>query len=137
LQIDARKHDLVQHSCEALVRDLSPWVSDVVDTLSTLQHLDMVITCESALAHMSGAIGLETWIPYAYHAHDYRLGHDGSAMLWYGKTHRLFKQGRDFRWQPVFEDIAKALQEKVDGLAKQAGKVGERNGPRKVAIRQS
>lgn len=135
LQMDEHKQDLVSYCCESLVRDLSPWVSDVVDTVSILQHLDLVITVESALAHIAGAIGKEVWIPYSFHAHDYRLGHDGSAMLWYGKTHRLFRQDRDMRWDKVFERITKALQEKVDGLSSQAGEVGARHGPRAVASR--
>jgi len=133
LQMDDHKKDLVDFCCESLVRDLQPWVSDVVDTVSILQHLDLVITCESALAHIAGVIGKEVWIPYSYHAHDYRLGHTGEDMLWYGKTHRLFLQDRDMRWDKTFERITKALQEKVDGLAKQTGKVGARDGSRKVA----
>lgn len=135
LQMDDNKKDLVDFCCESLVRDLSPWVSDVVDTVSILQHLDLVITAESALAHIAGAIGKEVWIPYSYHAHDYRLGHTGEDMLWYKDTHRLFRQDRDMRWDKVFNRITMALQEKVDGLAKQTGKVGERVRPRPMAVR--
>ncbi len=114
LQMDERKQDLNNFACEALVRDMSGWASDAVGTVSVLQHLDMVITCESFLAHVAGAIGKEVWIPYAYHAHDYRLGHDGKSMLWYAKTHRLFIQDRDMRWDKVFNRIALALREKVN-----------------------
>jgi hypothetical protein len=133
LQVDERRKELVNYGSEALIRDLSPWISDVVDTVSILQHLDLVITCESALAHIAGAIGKEVWIPYSFHAHDYRLGHDGEAMLWYGKTHRLFKQGRDFRWQPVFDAVIEALREKVDAIGRETGKAGEETRRRPLA----
>jgi len=133
LQMDERKRDLGDFCCESLVRDMSGWVSDVVDTVAVMQHLDLIITCESALAHIAGSIGKEVWIPYSFHAHDYRLGHDGKSMLWYGKTHRLFIQDRDMRWDKVFQRIVLALREKVNGLAKQTGEVGKGHGPRKVA----
>ena len=138
LQLDDRKLDLGHFGAESLVRDMSGWVSDVVDTVAMLQHLDLVITCESALAHIAGAIGKEVWIPYSYHAHDYRLGHDGKSMLWYGKTHRLFIQDRDMRWDKVFARITTALQEKVDAASnadRETKKVVQRHGPRAVARR--
>jgi tetratricopeptide (TPR) repeat protein len=134
-QVDERRQELVQQSSEALIRDMSPWISDVTDTVSILQHLDLVVTCESALAHIAGCCGKEVWIPYSFHAHDYRYGHDGQSMLWYGKTHRLFKQGRDFRWQPMFDSIVEALREKVDAVNRETGKVGERTRPRALAGR--
>src|SRR5580700_2936824 len=130
LQKDERTRDLNDFCCESLVRDMSPWISDAVDTISVLQKLDLVICAESFLAHIGGAIGKEVWIPYSFHAHDYRLGHDGKSMLWYGKTHRLFLQDRDMRWDKVFQRITLALREKVNGLA-----VVDPQAKRKVAIR--
>jgi tetratricopeptide (TPR) repeat protein len=117
LQVEDGRQELINFSCESLVRDLSPWISDVTDTVSILQHLDLVITCESALAHIAGAIDKEVWIPYSFHAHDYRLGHDGEHMLWYTK-HRLFKQDRDHRWQSCFDRMIEALREEVDAKSK-------------------
>jgi len=125
LQIDDRKKDLSDSCCESLIRDLSPWVSDVTDTVAILQHLDLVITCESALAHIAGHVGKEVWIPYSFHAHDYRLGHGDGPMLWYGDTHRLFRQDRDMQWDRVFERIIVALREKIDAALRETGKVGQ------------
>lgn len=113
LQIDNHREEMLQNSCESLIRDLSPWVNDITDTCAILKHLDLVICCESSLAHIAGALGKEVWIPYAHHAHDYRLGHDGSAILWY-KHHRLFLQDRERKWEPVFANIVAALWEKIN-----------------------
>lgn len=112
LQTDQHKDDIGKVGAPALIRDLSPWIRDVVDTVSILQHLDMVISLESFLPHLCGTIGKEVWIPYSHHSHDYRIGHDGKDILWY-KTHRLFHQGRDYRWDPTFLDIADALRDRL------------------------
>jgi len=111
LQTDSHKDELAANGCYSLIRDLSPWVRDVVDTFSLLQHLDLVITCESALAHIAGALGKEVWIPYSDHAHDYRLGHNG-PILWY-TNHQLFLQGRERSWEACFKNIEIALQRKM------------------------
>ena len=111
LQTDSHKDELAANGCYSLIRDLSPWIRDVVDTFSLLQHLDLVITCELALAHIAGAIGKEVWIPYSDHAHDYRIGYDGTQQLWY--KHRIFMQGRDRRWETPFEAIADALRARL------------------------
>jgi hypothetical protein len=112
LQMDQRKDDIGKVGAYALIRDLSPWIRDVVDTVSILQHLDLVISLESFLPHLCGTIGKEVWIPYSFHSHDYRIGHDDSDILWY-KTHRLFHQGRNYDWIPVFDKIADALRERL------------------------
>jgi hypothetical protein len=112
MQCDDHRTALISTASECLIRDLSPWIQDITDTCAILQHLDMVICCESALAHIAGALDKETWIAYSNHAHDYRLGHDGTAILWY-KKHRLFTQGRDRSWETCFHKIIEALQEKV------------------------
>lgn len=116
LQVDAAKEDLHQRGCAPLIRDLSGYVRDVVDTVSLLQDLDMVITCESALGHIATAANKECWIPYSALGHDYRIGHnEGEDQLW--SKHRVFKQDlANPTWQPVFDRIVEALREKVDGL---------------------
>lgn len=116
LQVDGAKEDLHQRGCAPLIRDLSGFVSDVTSTLSILPHLDLVITCESALGHICSAIGKECWVPYSAMGHDYRLGHLGDDILW-SPNHRVFKQDLSEKsWQPVFERVIEALREKVDGL---------------------
>ena len=44
------------------ITDLSPFVSDMADTAAQLQQLDLVITVDSAVAHLAGALGIQTWI---------------------------------------------------------------------------
>lgn len=112
LQVDASKQQLHDQGCAAVIRDLSGYIRDVTDTVSLLQQLDLVITCESALGHICAAAGKECWIPYSYLGRDYRIGLDGSDRLWTPK-HRIFRQANDQDWKPVFGAIVDALRDRA------------------------
>ncbi len=116
LQVGPEAQDVVNVGAGMLVKDLSPYIRDVADTFSMLEHLDMVICIESSLAHMASTMDMECWIPYSWSGRDYRLGWNGSDILW-SPRHRTFNQLEGEGWQPVFDRIVEALKEKVDGLA--------------------
>jgi len=103
---------------------LAPYIRDVVDTVSILKQLDLVICCESALAHIAALAGAECWVPYSRLGKDYRLGSHGKHQLW--SNHRVFNQGEDMRWQPVFDDIALALEARVHAIDRAVGKKSAR-----------
>jgi hypothetical protein len=112
LQVGEGVDDLNNMGAGALVRPLSPYISDVCDTVSLLQNLDLVIGCESAVGHICSMVGKEFWMAYGYMAPDYRIGHDAKDVLW-APRHRVFKQGEDCRWEPVFERLVEALDKRV------------------------
>ncbi len=93
--------------------------------MALMQHLDLVITCESALGHIAAAAGRECWLPYSRLGTDYRLGCLGEDRLWTPR-HRVFKQGLDCKWEPVFAEIVEALREKVDGLGRETAETRKR-----------
>ncbi len=120
LQVGERSKDMHEGAaCAPIMRDMTQHIRDVADTISLVRELDLVICCESALGHIASAADVECWIPYSFSGRDYRIGPDGSDMIWTPK-HRIFQQGRDQQWQPVFDRIVEALKEKVDGVARQA-----------------
>lgn len=112
LQIGDRAKEMHDIGAAGLIRDLVPYVRDITDTLAILRDLDLVICCESALAHICAAADKECWLAYSYLGRDYRLGVDGKDMLW-SPNHRVFRQGKDLNWYPVFLQIADELQEKM------------------------
>lgn len=112
LQVDGRSQELADAGASALVRDLKPYIRDVTDTLAILPHLDLVITVESALGHICGLAQTECWIPYSYAGRDYRIGYNGEQKLW-TPHHRIFQQGKDQRWEPVFDEIIEALRARL------------------------
>src|SRR6202021_1266690 len=86
LQIGDRAKDLHDRLGNGVVRDLSYYIRDVVDTVSFLQHLDLVICCESALTHICATAGTEAWVPYSWLGRDYRVGHSGEIRMWQPKS---------------------------------------------------
>ena len=111
LQVDNNKHQMHDLGCAPVIKDLSTYVMDVVSTCSLLQDLDLVITIESALGHIATLMNKEAWVPYSWLGRDYRVGFDGSDQIW--SKYRVFPQGNDLRWGPVFDDIVEALRERV------------------------
>lgn len=104
----------------AIVRNMSGYISDVGDTFSFLQELDMCITIESSFAHMASTCDIETWIPYSWCGRDYRLGAPQRNEIIWSPKHRVFAQreGEGQNWQRVFDEIVYALKEKVVCLDK-------------------
>lgn len=118
LQLGPHQQDLWQAGCGAIVRDVSRQISDVADTVAILRDFDLVITIESALGHIAGSVGKECWVAYSHNGGDYRMGRNREKPIWY-PNHRIFKQGPDAEWQPVFDRLVEALRQRV--------KVAERN----------
>jgi len=111
LQVDQAKNQLHDLGCAPIIRDLSVYISDVASTCSLLKDLDLVIGCESAIGHICTLVSKEFWCPYSWLGRDYRVGFDGKDQIW--SDYRVFKQGMDLRWQPVFDEIVERLGKKI------------------------
>jgi hypothetical protein len=112
LQVGDRVADVHTIGAAGLIRDMSPWIKDARDTVSIMRELDLIVSVESFVAHLAGSIGKECWVPLSRNGGDWRCGRSGDRPIWYDRT-RLFRQGEDCRWEPVFEDIVQALGERV------------------------
>lgn len=112
LQMGPPKEALHAYGCASTIRDLSPFIRDVVDTLSLMRDLDLIISVESSPAHMAGLLGIDCWVPYSYNGSDWRFGQGDKGVLWCPR-HRIFKQGPDAQWLPVFKRIAAALKQRI------------------------
>ncbi len=82
-----------------------------LDTAAVMMSLDLVITLDSAVAHLAGALGRPVWLPLAL-TPDWRWMLDRPDSPWY-PTMRLFRQTRFQEWDDVFAGIAKAVAEQV------------------------
>ena len=78
-----------------------------LDTAAIIENLDLVISADSAPAHLAGALGATVWVALK-HVPVWRwlLGRDDSP--WYPSM-RLFRQTEPGNWDSVFRDIHKAL----------------------------
>ncbi len=94
--------------------DLTAQLGDFSDTAALVANLDLVITVDTSVAHLAGALAKPVWtlIP---RGPDFRWLLDRTTTPWY-PTMRLFRQARFGEWQSVFERIASELaKEKASG----------------------
>lgn len=82
-------------------------LQDFAHTAALLRGLDRVITVDTAVAHLAGALGVPCWLMLSAWP-DYRWMLDRSDSPWYPRT-RLFRQQRIGEWNPVIQEIANAL----------------------------
>jgi tetratricopeptide (TPR) repeat protein len=87
-----------------------------LDTAAVMRCVDLVVSADTAAAHLAGALGVPTWVPLAKVA-DWRWGRQGEGTHWYPSM-RLFRQARLGRWGPVFRRMAGRLR----GLAARRGR---------------
>jgi hypothetical protein len=78
-----------------------------MDTAAVMKNLDLVVTSDTAIAHLAGALGVRVWVALAL-IPDWRwlLGRGDSP--WY-PTMRLFRQQRRGDWQGVFNEVQRDL----------------------------
>jgi FkbM family methyltransferase len=81
--------------------------ADFADTAAAFVNLDLVVSVDTAVAHLAGALGLPVWIALPL-SPDMRWGVGREDSPWY-PTARLFRQERRAQWGPVFARIADEL----------------------------
>jgi tetratricopeptide (TPR) repeat protein len=109
LQMGDRVAELVSSAHRNRVRDISPHLADFAVTASAMKQLDLLITIDSAPAHLAGALGMPVWTLLPRIDTDWRWQTEGSTTLWY-PTMRLFRQTRIGAWNDVVSDVGRALQ---------------------------
>ncbi len=87
--------------------DHSAALVDFTETAALLAQMDLVITVDTALAHLAGAMGKPAWVLLA-HAADWRWMHDRADTPWY-PTLRLFRQPARDDWASVLAAVARQL----------------------------
>jgi tetratricopeptide (TPR) repeat protein len=97
-------HEISREQCEIRVHDLREAVDDYDDTAALVSALDLVISVQTALVHLAGALGKRTWVLLPA-ACEWRYGEQGETMPWYPSV-RLIRQPRPGDWQAVIERIA-------------------------------
>lgn len=105
LQYGESTADLKQFA--GLIHDLSPYANEMADTAAHIEKLDLVISVDTSVAHLAGALGAATWtlLPYAS---DWRWGVAGQKNSWY-PTMRLFRQSTPGNWDSVITEVTNAL----------------------------
>ena len=92
---------------ETLGPDFDAGADAFLDTAAVMTSLDLVISSDTSIAHLAGALGRPVWIAMR-HVTDWRWMVQGEATPWYS-TARVFKQSARGDWAGVFERIARDL----------------------------
>ena len=87
------------------------WTADLIDfadTAAMIEHLDLVISVDTAVAHLAGAMGKRVWLLLPW-IPDWRWMLERTDSPWY-PTIRLFRQANIGDWAEVLQRVAASLQ---------------------------
>jgi len=90
------------------VLHLGSELRDFADTAAVVAELDLIITSDTSMAHLAGAMGRPVWIMLGF-APDWRFAHDREQSSWY-PTARLFRQSAPGDWAGVIERVRLELR---------------------------
>jgi tetratricopeptide (TPR) repeat protein len=108
LQVGLQVADMRELGVDHRIQDLSPKIKDFADTAALIDQMDLVISVDTAVAHLAGALGKPVWVLLPFAA-DWRWLRDRQDSPWY-PTMQLFWQPRPKDWESVLGEVLQALQ---------------------------
>lgn len=97
--------------CGMLVRDLGSGCDDFADTAKVMGQLDLIITVDTSVAHLAGALNIPVWVAIPYNA-DWRWMRKRNDSPWYPSM-TLFRQKKPGDWTSVFSSMLTVLKNKM------------------------
>lgn len=97
------------------VLNAGPDLNDFADTAALITNLDLVVSVDTSVCHLAGALGIPTWTMIE-HIPDWRWLKDRDDSPWY-PTMRLFRQPTRGDWAAVAEKIKSELSRQIQGHA--------------------
>ena len=94
-----------------VVTDLAPDLGDFADTAAAIANMDLVISVDTAVAHLAGALGTMVWTLLPFNP-DWRWMLDRDDSPWYPSM-RLFRQEMPGDWEGVFQEVETALRNEI------------------------
>ena len=108
LPMDGGADDVRRLPAASVIIDHTEHIADFADTAALLTELDLIVSVDTAVAHLAGALGRPTWtlLPYVP---DWRWGLEREDTPWY-PTMRLFRQPALGNWDAVIERVVAELR---------------------------
>ena len=85
-------------------------IADFADTAAIIEQLDLVISVDTAVAHLAGSMGKRCWVMLPALNVDWRWLREREDSPWYPGTMRLFRQAEPGGWDAVVAAMARALR---------------------------
>ena len=108
LQKEIKAEDLVALAEGSRIQTHEAELNDFADTAALIAELDLVITVDTSVAHLAGALGKPVWILLPY-TPDFRWMTERGDSPWYPTAH-LFRQRDRGDWDSVIKEVGAALQ---------------------------
>jgi tetratricopeptide (TPR) repeat protein len=109
LQKDVPKEDASLLASTPMATFLGKQQADLADAAAMIALVDLVITIDTSIANLAGAMGKPTWVLLPFSA-DWRWMLDRTDSPWY-PTARLFRQPKPDDWESVVAEVVQALQD--------------------------
>jgi hypothetical protein len=107
LQMGEARVEMQDTGIGTLMRDVTGNVKDFADTASLLRHVDLIITVDTSIAHLAGALARPVWVLLPF-APDWRWLQQRDDSPWYPSM-TLFRQTSPDDWPEVFHRVRQSL----------------------------
>jgi tetratricopeptide (TPR) repeat protein len=112
VQKEKAREEIVALGLGEKIVDLMGGVEDLLDTAAIIANLDLVVTVDTSVAHLAGALNKPVWILSRYDA-CWRWRHNKATSPWYPSA-RIFGQSQAGKW----DDVVAALRDELKALVK-------------------
>jgi len=92
------------------MKEISNYVEDFKDSLNIIKKLDLIITIDTALAHLAGAANIPCWVLLPKIATDWRWGENLKQCPWY-KSLKIYKQESPDDWSVPINLVAREIRQ--------------------------
>ena len=113
LQKEFRREDHIMLKRFPMLECHHPSLSDLTDTAGLIMQMDLVISVDTAVAHLAAALGKRVWLLLPQQAH-FRWLQQAETCPWYPGM-RLFRQAPGTDWESVIDRVHQAITDELAG----------------------
>jgi hypothetical protein len=112
LQVGSASAEFSRLGFDGFVADLAPFARNWRATAQLIKRLDVVVTVDTAVAHLAGALGVPV-LMMVTKACDWRWDRNSEKTIWYDSM-RVYRQNDQDDWRPCVQRVRKRLKEILD-----------------------